>query len=155
AAPRVVHEGALERVGVPAAALEPLGSYLELLERWSRRVNLTGARSAERRVALLIEPALALQQWLLPGALVDVGSGNGSPGLVLGLLDRVGRVTLLEARARRWAFLREVTRTCRREDIDVRRERHQRYPGPPAPNVTARGLRLRPSELARLVAPGG
>ena len=45
-----------------------------------------------------------------PGSLIDVGSGNGSPGLVLALVRDDLEVTLLEPRARRWAFLREAAR---------------------------------------------
>ena len=56
-------------------------------------------------------PARALPA---PGALVDVGSGNGSPGLVLALLRDDLSVTLLEPRQKRWAFLREASRRAGR-----------------------------------------
>ncbi len=92
---------------------------------------------------------------LLPGTLLDVGSGNGAPGLLIALLEPGRPVTLLEPRARRWAFLREAARACGRADIDVRRERHEEYRGAPADNVTVRALRMTRAELARLIAPGG
>jgi 16S rRNA (guanine527-N7)-methyltransferase len=145
----------LAQAGVPAPARAPLTEYLGLLARWSERVNLTGARSPEERVAVLIEPALAMLPHLLPGALLDVGSGNGGPGLVLALLEPGRTVTLLEPRGRRWAFLREAARSCGRPDVDVRRERHEHYAGPACPNVTVRALRVTRHELDRLLAPGG
>jgi len=151
----VTQQQLLERAGAPRAARESLERYLELLAAWSLRINLTAARTPEERVAVLVEPALALRPLLLPGALLDVGSGNGAPGLVLALVDPERPVTLLEPRLRRWAFLREVARACGRADIDVRRQRHERYRGAPAPNVTVRALRMSRGALERLLAPGG
>jgi 16S rRNA (guanine527-N7)-methyltransferase len=149
------HDALLEEAGVPAFARQALGSYLALLEAWSKRVNLTAARTPRQRVKVLVEPALFLRPLLRAGSLLDVGSGNGAPGLLLALLEPGRRVTLLEPRARRWAFLREAARACDRVDVDVRRERHEDYRGPRADNVTVRALRLPQAALRRLIAPGG
>jgi 16S rRNA (guanine527-N7)-methyltransferase len=118
-------------------------------------VNLTGARGPAERVRLLVEPVLPLLPLLAPGRLLDVGSGNGSPGLVLALLRPELEVTLLEPRARRWAFLREAARAAGRPEISVLRLRHDAYPGPPAQTLTLRALALPLSELSGLVAEGG
>ena len=83
-----------------------------------------------------------------PGRLIDVGSGNGSPGLVLALLRDDLEVTLLEPRARRWAFLREAARAAGRAGIEVQRRRHDGYSGAPAETVTLRALALPLAELA-------
>jgi 16S rRNA (guanine527-N7)-methyltransferase len=96
-----------------------------------------------------------LLDWVGPGRLLDVGSGNGSPGLVVALLRPQLQVTLLEPRARRWAFLREAARTAGRPDVDVRRLRHDAYRGEPAETVTLRALALPLSALSRLVVEGG
>jgi len=132
-----------------------LARYLDLLAAWSRRVNLTAAATAERRVEVLVAPVLRALSRLAPGGLIDVGSGNGSPGLVLALLAPDRAVTLLEPRARRWAFLREAARGAGRDDVRVLNERHDAYAGPPAANVTLRALRLSLSDLRPLVASGG
>jgi len=44
------------------------------------------------------------------GAIVDVGSGGGAPGIPLAVALPDRQVTLLEANGRKCAFLREVTR---------------------------------------------
>lgn len=137
------------------AAAEPLGRYLDLLAAWSSRVNLTAARTAEDRVRLLVRPVVPAAALPAPGRLIDVGSGNGSPGLVLALLRPDLRVTLLEPRLRRWAFLREAARACGRADVEVLRARHDEYAGPPAETVTVRALALTAAALAPLAAPGG
>ena len=129
--------------------------YLDLLAGWSRRVNLTGARTPAERVEVLVVPALRALPLLGPGSVLDVGSGNGSPGLVLAVLEPERGVTLLEPRARRWAFLREAARAVGRGDVRILRDRHDGYAGPPAGNVMLRALRLPLPELGALVAPGG
>jgi 16S rRNA (guanine527-N7)-methyltransferase len=118
-------------------------------------VNLTGARGPEERVATLVSPVLPAEDLPHAGALLDIGSGAGSPGLVLALLRPELEVTLLEPRARRWAFLREAARRLGREDVRVLRRRHDAYTGPPARTVTLRGLRLPLRAVAGLVEPGG
>jgi 16S rRNA (guanine527-N7)-methyltransferase len=89
------------------------------------------------------------------GPLLDLGSGNGSPGLVLALLLPGLAVRLAEPRLRRWGFLREAARACGRPDVEVLRVRHDAVPGPPAASLTLRALRLPLAELVPLVRPGG
>jgi len=117
-------------------------------------VNLTGARTPAERVRLLVGEVLPAAEVPAPGRLLDIGSGNGSPGLVLALLRPDLRVTLLEPRQRRWAFLREAARAAG-ADVEVRRQRHDEYAGPRAATVTLRGLGLDLGAIASLVAPGG
>jgi 16S rRNA (guanine527-N7)-methyltransferase len=136
-------------------ARHALARYLDLLADWSGRVNLTGARSPAERVDVLVAAALRAVPLLGPGSLLDIGSGNGSPGLVLALLEPERAVTLLEPRSRRWAFLREAARAVGRRDVRVLRERHDEYDGAPAGNVTLRALRLPLAEVGALVEKGG
>jgi 16S rRNA (guanine527-N7)-methyltransferase len=131
-----------------------LCAYLDTLAAWSRRVNLTGARTPAERVRVLVAGVVGAAPHLEAGTLIDVGSGNGSPGLVLALLRDDLDVTLLEPRARRWAFLREAARSAGRR-VRVLRVRHDAYSGPAARTVTLRALALPLAELAALVEPGG
>jgi 16S rRNA (guanine527-N7)-methyltransferase len=135
--------------------VQELAVYLDLLAQWSARVNLTGARTPEQRVERLVAPALDIVPWVEPGRLIDVGSGNGSPGVVIALLRDDVEVTLLEPRRRRWAFLREVCRALGRSELTVRCQRHDGPPLEPARTVTVRALALPPRQLAPLVRDGG
>ncbi|PCJ60715.1 MAG: 16S rRNA (guanine(527)-N(7))-methyltransferase RsmG [Rhodospirillaceae bacterium] len=88
-----------------------LATYLQLLTRWQKSINLVGGRSlADPWRRHFLDSAQLLP--LLPeGAqsLVDLGSGAGFPGLVLGILG-VPQVHLVESDARKCAFLREAAR---------------------------------------------
>jgi 16S rRNA (guanine527-N7)-methyltransferase len=149
------HRASLDALAVPDAVRPGLERYLDLLAAWSARVNLTGAATPAARVALLVGDVLPAAPLLRPGRLVDVGSGNGSPGLVLALLRPELPVALLEPRQRRWAFLREACRAAGRPDVEVRRQRHDEYDGPRAATLTVRALDLPLASLAPLVEEGG
>ena len=142
-------------MGLPEPSRSRLATYLDVLDTWSRKVNLTGARSPEDRVRMLVAPVLPALALPEAGSLLDVGSGNGSPGLVLALLRDDLEVTLLEPRTRRWAFLREAVRRTGGPAVRVLRGRHDEFPGPPARTITLRALALPLSALAPLVEPGG
>ena len=104
---------------------------------------------------LLVAPVLPLAPLAVGPRLLDVGSGNGSPGLVLAILRPDLHVTLLEPRTKRWAFLREAARAAGLPTVEVLRARHDGYEGRPATTVTVRALRLPLEELVPLVEPGG
>jgi 16S rRNA (guanine527-N7)-methyltransferase len=149
------HAPALRALGLHEEAVAALARYLDLLASWSVRVNLTGASTPAARVGTLVAEVLPAAGLLEPGSLLDVGSGNGSPGLVLAVVRPELPATLLEPRARRWAFLLEAARAVGRPDIRVLRLRHDAYAGPPARNLTLRGLALPLADLGRLVEEGG
>lgn len=131
-----------------------LSRYLDCLQRWSRKINLTGAETRDAAFDTLIAPVLGAEA-LLQGRVIDVGSGNGSPGLILAALRPDLTFTLLEPRAKRWAFLREAAREMGLTNAAVRRERSEEYPGEPAETVTMRAVGLAPAQLRSLLLPGG
>jgi len=149
------HDPHLAALGLAPRDVAALSRYLDLVADWNPRVNLTGARTAAERVAILVAPVVPLAPMLEEGRLIDIGSGNGSPGLVLALVRPDLSAVLLEPRQKRWAFLREAARAVGRADVDVRRQRHDGYEGPPAQTLSLRALALPLRALAPLVVPGG
>jgi 16S rRNA (guanine527-N7)-methyltransferase len=156
AASKDEHLAALERLGVPVDRQGPLTEYLRLVSAWNERTNLTGARNPEDRVRILIADPWRASGHVKAGRLIDVGSGNGSPGLILALLRPDLEVVLLEPRARRWAFLREAVRHLGvMARVGVERMRSSEFSGPAGNTVTLRAVGLRLEEVERLVLEGG
>ncbi len=87
-----------------------------LLERWLEGVlstpGLTGLRDQVEARRVLLEDALRARPLIegMPGAIVDVGSGGGSPGIPLAVALPERSFTLLEAERRKCEFLRETAR---------------------------------------------
>lgn len=116
------------QVELPELALEQLATYLDLLLRWNRRINLTGLREPRQIVRRLFGESLYLSRVLeLKGWLVDVGSGAGFPGLALKLVVPELRITLVERRKKKCAFLKEVVRACRFSPTDVENEEFETW----------------------------
>ena len=87
--------------------------YMQQLLVWNERVNLTGARRLDDLLGEHLPDSFALAKLVPEGAdLVDVGSGGGLPAIPFALLRRDCRVTLVEPRAKRVAFLHTVARVC-------------------------------------------
>ena len=99
---------------VSPAIISKLERYAELLRQWQRAVNLVAASSLDNvwhrhfaDSAQLLALAPGAKSWL------DLGSGAGFPGMVIAILlsDQPDvRIELIEARARKCAFLAEVAR---------------------------------------------
>ena len=94
--------------------------YAELLLEWNRTVNLTGARTLEQVEALIADAgALVAASWTGVASVIDIGSGGGLPAVPLALAMPEVRFTLLEANARKCAFLEHVAGTLRLTNVTV------------------------------------
>ncbi len=137
-------------------------TYLELLLRWNRRINLTAISNPDECLTRHFGESLFLARALtLEGSLLDVGSGAGFPGLALKILFPALAVTLLEPVAKKRAFLKEAARACAWDRVEVRPERLQQYAAGAAGRFdvgTVRALGRLPEtvrELARCLKPSG
>ena len=88
--------------GVEAELAERLAVYAALVLAANRRVNLTGARDGSAFAAHILDALTLRDDTIAP--LIDVGSGNGLPGIPLALATNA-EVTLLEPIKKRAAFL--------------------------------------------------
>ena len=96
-----------------------LGLLVERMLASTPRVTATSAREAyDRHVADALTGA-ALVAAEGNGALVDVGSGGGIPGLVLAVCFPDRAVTLVEATGRKAEFLRETAATLGLTNVEV------------------------------------
>lgn len=98
---------------VSCETIDRLRIYVQELVRWQRAKNLVSARTLDevwRRHIIDSAQIWSLgedrKRWL------DLGSGGGLPGIVIGiqLAATGGCITLIESNARKCAFLRHVAR---------------------------------------------
>jgi len=137
---------ALEMNPVSRETANRLDRFVELLLKWQRVSNLIAASSVRHLWVRHIADSLQLLA-LAPEARtwVDLGSGAGFPGLVLGcaLADTAGsRVHLVESNAKKAAFLREAVRVSGAAAIVHHARAEDLVPGwqDPPDVVTARAL---------------
>lgn len=103
----LLQEGAASLgVALPQDAWAKFTVYLQELQTWNARVNLTGLKSAPDLVIKGFLDSLAVLPFLGKApSLVDLGSGAGFPGLVLKLARPELALTLVESRGKKAAFL--------------------------------------------------
>lgn len=137
--------------------LKAISRYLGELDGWRRRVNLTGDLAPEDLCAHALESAAGAA--LIPhGAqVIDIGSGAGFPGVPLAIVRGDVRVTLLEPRRKRAAFLRHAVRSVPLENASVLEERVEELSRGGFLVATTRALGELPELLgaADFLAPGG
>lgn len=147
--------------------LERLAAYFELLARWNRTINLTALpldRLPERTLnRLVVEPLQAAArvenaplQWF------DLGSGGGSPAVPLKIARPLLRLTMVESRSRKVAFLNEVVRFLQLTDTSILLARIEELATPRRRGtldmVTVRAVKADESlfrTAAALLRPGG
>jgi 16S rRNA (guanine527-N7)-methyltransferase len=150
-------------LALDAGACGRIARFLDLLEVWNRTLRLTGER--DRRVLLGKHVADSLACAAVPGSgerVLDIGTGAGFPGAVIGCIRQDVDVTLLDSRERPISFLGEVIRSvplARVEAVAMRAQDAARTPSMMGAYglVTSRAVRLdQVLPLAKpLLSPGG
>ena len=132
-------------------ALEtPLLDYLSLLLRWNRTYNLTAVRDPREMVTKHLLDSLAMHPYVdglaqAGGALADLGTGAGLPGIPLAIAKPGLRVTLVESAGKKARFMREAVRQLKLADVQVAESRIEALDMPGAFDaITARALATLP-----------
>jgi 16S rRNA (guanine527-N7)-methyltransferase len=134
----------LAEAGIPAfpRAASLLAVHANEMLRWNRSIRLTAITDpVEVAVKHVADSLLLLRFAPFPGRILDFGSGAGYPGIPLALYLPGTRVTVLEASAKKCAFLSRVRGMLRLANIDVvqaRVEERKRLPLPPYDHIVTR-----------------
>jgi 16S rRNA (guanine527-N7)-methyltransferase len=105
---------------LPPATLEHLRIYLEELQIWNAKTNLTGLKNPRDMIIKHFLDSLAVLPFVGRAAsLIDLGSGAGFPGLVLKLARPALNLTLVEARQKKAAFLEYLVSRLRLTGVEV------------------------------------
>ncbi|MBZ5689762.1 MAG: 16S rRNA (guanine(527)-N(7))-methyltransferase RsmG [Acidobacteriia bacterium] len=143
--------------------------YIDILQRWNARINLTAIRDEEEIVTRHFGESLFAARNLFPlcpsvppvvkgFAVADVGSGAGFPGIPIKLWAPEISLTLIESNQKKATFLKEVTRALTLTNINIQTTRAESLSAASFDVVTLRAVERFESILpvaARLVVPGG
>jgi 16S rRNA (guanine527-N7)-methyltransferase len=87
-----------------------LDAFAAELARWGARMNLVGSTDRDAIRRHIADSLAATDHLPRDAVVVDLGSGAGFPGIPLAIARPDLRLTLVEIRAKRIAFLRHVVR---------------------------------------------
>lgn len=117
-------------VRVSSEQVDLLCAYFGLLAKWNKRLNLTSLgvdpATEEAIDRLLVEPAAAVHAVAADDrTLVDLGSGGGSPAIPIKVGAPQLRLVMVEAKARKSAFLRDAIRQLGLSGAEVENTRFE------------------------------
>ena len=115
---RLIRYAAQVGVELSAPAAEKCAVYAARLVEWNQKMNLTAITDPEGMLIKHYLDSLTAVPCLPAGAktLIDVGTGAGFPGVVLGLCCPWLKITLLDSLQKRLTFLEEL---CRELELPV------------------------------------
>ncbi|MSQ53999.1 MAG: 16S rRNA (guanine(527)-N(7))-methyltransferase RsmG [Betaproteobacteria bacterium] len=149
--PRALLERGLAELALPlpADAQARLEDYAALLEKWNRTYNLTAIRDPLKIMTHHLLDSLCVVRYLPPGALADVGSGGGLPGIPIAIAEPARRVAINDANAKKAAFLKQAKIELALDNLTVHEGRVEQWqPAQGFDAVITRGF----AELADFVA---
>lgn len=95
---------------VPRGTFEMLQSFIELLMKWNKKINLVSKRASIDDIwkehileSIVLSKIISNSN----GKLVDVGSGAGFPGMILAIMG-YKNCTLVEMNIKKYAFLNAI-----------------------------------------------
>lgn len=126
---------------LPPETFDRISTYVDLLQRWNARINLTAIRDEEQIVTRHFGESLFAARHLFPiernervptdavrgikreANVADLGSGAGFPGIPIKLWAPEISLTLIESNHKKATFLREVTRALILTNINIQTAR--------------------------------
>jgi 16S rRNA (guanine527-N7)-methyltransferase len=151
-------EGVLAASGLqlPDGVAAPLALHAGEMLRWNRSIRLTAITDPlEVSVKHVLDSLLPLRLGPFEGELLDVGSGAGYPGIPLALCLPGCRVTMVEAVAKKCAFISRAAALLGLRNVEVIHGRVERKRGValrPFATVISRAT-FPPEEAVPLLAP--
>jgi 16S rRNA (guanine527-N7)-methyltransferase len=165
--------------------LDHILTYIDILQHWNARINLTAIRNEEEIVTRHFGESFFAARHLFPkvypvgspvpsvvngfdsaearspkaeARVADLGSGAGFPGIPIKLWAPNIALTLIESNQKKATFLREVARALTLTDINIQNARAQALPPSTFNVVTLRAVERFEDVLpvaATLLAPRG
>ncbi len=176
-----LHDANDQRPTTNDALYNHISRYIDILLRWSARINLTAIRNEEEIVTRHFGESLFTASHLFPkvypvppmssavkgfdidvdsaearspkakARLADLGSGAGFPGIPIKLWAANIALTLIESNHKKATFLREVARALTLTDINIQNARAETLPPSTFDVVTLRAVE-RPTKVLSTAA---
>lgn len=99
---------------------EKISYYIQLLLKWNKKINLVSSR--DKDIELLVRhifDAVSLLEYIPPSSVViDAGSGNGIPGIILGIFN-IKKIILVESIVKKSIFLHHAALKLKISNVEI------------------------------------
>ncbi len=118
------------RLRIPGSKQEILLAYLEELQRWNKVHNLTTITDMSQMLTHHLLDSLSIVDYVCGDSLLDVGTGAGFPGIPLALALSQKKITLLDSKFKKIAFLRHIVSRFDLSNVSVVQQRVEKFVSP-------------------------
>ncbi len=109
----------IEKFNLDVSQKTAFDKYLELLQEWNNKINLTAITEKEEIELKHFYDSLTISDYIKPNStLIDVGTGAGFPGIPLKIKDESIKLTLLDSLNKRLLFLEEVEKELKLDNVE-------------------------------------
>lgn len=144
-------------IDLPEEAQHKLLAFRDLLLKWNRTYNLTALRDPAQAISHHLLDSLAILPQVGPGALLDVGSGGGLPGIPLAIARPELAVSMVDTVQKKATFLQQAAIELGLKNVSAHHARVEQMQGQYA-QISSRAfaeIGLFISLTRHLLAPGG
>jgi 16S rRNA (guanine527-N7)-methyltransferase len=114
-------------IELDAAQTSKLLRYLQLIIKWNKTYNLSAIRSSEQGVKKHLLDSLSIVAYFNQKSLLDVGSGAGLPGIVIGIMKPDMSITVLDSVGKKCRFMQFVKTQLALKNLTVVNARVEHY----------------------------
>ena len=106
-------------VTLPTTTQQRAVEYLKLLQRWNQRFSLTTITQPEEMVTKHLLDSFALVPYIKGDRCLDLGTGQGLPGIPLALAAPDQKWVLLDCQTKKIHFLRQVIAQLQIKNVEL------------------------------------
>ena len=97
--------------------------YLNQILKWNKTRNLVSRNLKKNDLAEHFLDCAVLQKHLLPGSVIDLGTGSGFPGMCLGIIDPNRDITLVDSNRKKTSFLINIKNELGLNSVSIKNAR--------------------------------
>ena len=94
--------------------------YLSQILKWNKTRNLVSRNLRKKDLAEHFLDCAVLQKHLMPGSVIDLGTGSGFPGICLGIIDPNRKLTLVDSNRKKTSFLINIKNELGLNSISIK-----------------------------------
>ena len=94
--------------------------YLNQILKWNKTRNLVSRNLRKNDLAEHFLDCAVLQKHLMPGSVIDLGTGSGFPGICLGIIDPSRKLTLVDSNRKKTSFLIHIKNELGLDSVSIK-----------------------------------
>lgn len=115
--------------------------YLNQILKWNKTRNLVSRNLKKNDLAEHFLDCAVLQKHLLPGSVIDLGTGSGFPGVCLGIIDPNRELTLVDSNRKKTSFLINIKNELGLNSVSIKNARVEEIKQINETNIVCRAFR--------------